>query len=38
MLDQAFGLLINEIALDIGSAHIRVYSKAGKRMLKNQLL
>jgi rod shape-determining protein MreB len=27
MLEQAFGLLINEIALDIGSSNIRVYSK-----------
>ena len=27
MLDQAFGLLINEIALDIGTSNIRVYSK-----------
>ena len=27
MLDQAFGLLINEIALDIGTYCIRVYSK-----------
>ena len=27
MLDQAFGLLINEIALDIGTSYIRVYSK-----------
>ena len=27
MLDQAFGLLINEIALDIGTYYIRVYSK-----------
>lgn len=28
MLEQAFGLLINEIALDIGSANIRVYAKS----------
>ena len=33
MLEQAFGLLINEIAIDIGTAHLRVYAKGRSHLL-----